>query len=139
MKRFFAVLLAFALVFSVSSAGARDFSSLAQLQQFLLQYSPDQIMASGSHHVRLSGVVLEIHSCNQNNHYQMTLQVDDPQAAAAIGYDGPILAVHFRKHVDPLPFDVGRTIDVDGTLNAMYSSVMVPEILADYINGSEDF
>ena len=139
MKKFFAVLLVFVLVFSVSSAGARDFFSVAQLQQFLLKYSPDQIMASGSHHVRLSGVVLEIHSCNQNNHYQMTLQVEDPKAAAPIGYDGPILAVHFRKHVDPLPFDVGSTIDVDGTLNEMYSSVMIPEILADYINGSDDF
>ena len=37
MKKFFAVLLAFVLVFSVSSAGARDFFSVAQLQQFLLE------------------------------------------------------------------------------------------------------
>ena len=138
MKRFFVLLLAIALL-ATAPASAAHFSSLGQLQQFLLKRSPDDLAATGPHSVDLEGIILEIHWCGTGNHWQMTLQVDDPSAAKPIGADGPQLTVHFRLHLDAPPFQIGDVVTVTGSLNEMYSSVMIPWILAGTVNGSADF
>ena len=38
-----------------------------------------------------------------------------------------------------MPFAVGDEVEVVGSLNSLYSSVMIPQILAETINGSDDF
>lgn len=140
MKRLQALaLVVFILASSAATASAARFSSLSLLQKHLERHSPEALMASGPHHVEMQGRILELHWCGENNHHQMTLQIDDPAAMAPIGAEGPQLIVHFRLHKDAPPFSVGDTVTVSGSLNALYSSVMVPWILAETINGSDDF
>ena len=140
MKRLLSALLIFSLVISVSApAAAQTFTSLCELQQFIEQYSPADRSASGPHYVELEGAVVEMHALGVNNHWQLTLQVDDPQAVPPLGADAPQLIVHFRLHLDEPPFQIGDTITVFGTVNELYSSVILPEILAKTINGTEDF
>ena len=139
MKKLFSALLAIVLACSVSAAGALTFSSLSTLQNFLEKHSPAQIMAAGQHYVNIEGTVESISWTGKNNHYDFILLVDDSKAIPPIGSDSPQLRVHFRLHLDQPPFQVGDTVTVYGTLNELYSSVIVPFILAETINGSEDF
>lgn len=138
MKKLFLTVLA-AAVLLASSASAASFTSLGKLQHFLMNHSPDELMASGAHSLTTEGKILEIHWCGLNNHYAMTLLVEDPTAITPIGAEGPQLTVSFRLHLEAPPFNVGDTITVSGSLNELYSSVMIPWILADTINGTDDF
>lgn len=140
MKRMIIVFLSVLLSLSITmSAMAAQFSSLGQLQKYLEKHSPAELSASGPHYVETEGVILELHWCGKNNHYQMTLQVDDPSAVAPIGAEHPQLIVHFRLHKEAPPFKIGDMVTVFGSLNELYSSVMVPWVLAKSINGTDDF
>lgn len=138
MKKLLAVFLLAALVCASAVAGAQTISSLSELQHLIEYHAPADLMA-GSYRAEISGTILDIRYCNQSNHYEMTLLVDDPAATPALGYDGPVCSVHFRLHLEAVPFQVGESISVVGTLNPLYSSVMIPWILADQINGSDEF
>ena len=138
MKKITIIALAF-LIFA-SSAAALTFDSIADLQKCLLTHSPDQLMSMGTHCVELTGTVLEIVWTGQSNHWEMTLQLPgEPGAASPIYADSPLLRVHFRLHLDAVPFAVGDVLTVRGSLNEMYSAPLLPWILADTINGSGDF
>ena len=137
--RSFALLLSIILISAAVPADASSFASLSQLQQYLEKHSPDNMLATGPHYAELEGTIQEIHWCGANNHYEMTLQVEDPKALAPTGSDVPLLTVHFRLHLDSVPFKVGDIVTVFGTVNELYSSVMIPWVLAKTINGSEDF
>ena len=139
MKKFTALFLAAILIFSMSTAGAVVLRSLRETQDFLMKFSPNTMDSYGEHMVLISGTIQEIRWCNANNHYEMTLAVDEENALVPIGSDTPQLTVHFRLHVDPMPFAVGDEVEVVGSLNSLYSSVMLPNITAETINGSEDF
>ena len=139
-RRLFVLFLSLLLICCTAApAAARTFSSLGELQQFIEKHSPADLAASGPHYAELEGTVVEMHALGVNNHWQLTLQVDDPRATPPLGADGPQLIVHFRLHLDEPPFRIGDTITVFGTVNELYSSVILPEILAKTINGSEDF
>ncbi len=138
-RRLFVLFLSLVLVFSASPAAARTFSGLGELQQYIEKHSPADLAASGPHYAELEGTIVEMHALGVNNHWQLTLQVEDPRAIPPLGADGPRLIVHFRLHLDEPPFRIGDTITVFGTVNELYSSVIIPEILARTINGSEDF
>lgn len=137
MKKLLAVFLAALLV--CSSASAQTFSSLSQLQRHLENSSPAQSMAAGAHYLEVEGAVDSITWAGANNHYDLILLVDDEKAMAPIGASSPQLRVHFRLHKEQLPFQPGDVLTVFGSVNELYSSVMVPMILAKTINGSEDF
>lgn len=140
MKRLLSALLIFSLVIAVATpAAARSFSSLGELQLFIEKHSPADMAASGPHYIELEGAVVEMHALGVNNHWQLTLQVDDPQAITPLGANGPQLIVHFRLHLDEPPFRIGDTITVFGAVNELYSSVILPEVLAKTINGTEDY
>lgn len=140
-RRLFVLFLSLSLAllpFASASAGG-TITNLRDLQDLIRFNAPEKIMASGTYHVSLSGTISEIHWCGANNHYQMTLLIDDANALRPIGSDLPQLSVHFRLHVDQIPFAVGDLVSVSGSLNELYSSAMVPMILAELINGSDDF
>lgn len=144
MKNFILRPLSFCLVLILSllltfPASAQTFSSLSQLQQYLLNVSPDQSMAAGTHYLEVEGVIKSIEWAGSSNHYDMILSISDPKALSPIESNAPLLRVHFRLHKDDAPFQEGESVTVFGSLNEMYSSVMVPFILAKTINGSEDF
>lgn len=138
MKKTIAII--FVMIITLASiASAEHFSSLSQLQHFIMARSSDQIEASGPHTVELSGSILDIYPYGIGNHYEMLIQVDDAKAVPAMRYSAPVLVVHFRLHVNPVPFQVGDHVTVRGDLNSLYSSPIIPWILADLINGSPDF
>lgn len=140
MKRCFLAVLVLTLLVSASApASAAYLSSLSQLQQYIENHSPADLAATGPHYVELDGRIVDLYPCGINNHYEMILQVDDPQATPPLGADSPQLVVHFRLHLDEPPFRIGDTITVFGSVNELYSSVIVPVILAETINGSDDF
>lgn len=138
MKKLFALFLAVFLILSVSAACARSFDSLRDLQDYLSTHAPDQLIVA-SDSFTAEGSILDIRWCGDGNHYEMTLAVSEDRALTPIGCDSPRITVHFRLHMDPMPFDVGDLISVSGSVNPLYSSVMIPWILADTINGSADF
>ena len=137
MKKLLIFFLAALLI--CSSASAQTFASLSQLQHHLENSSPAQSMAAGAHYLEVEGTVDSITWTGANNHYDLILLVDDEKAIAPIGASSPQLRVHFRLHKDQPPFQPGDVITVFGSVNELYSSVMVPMILAKTINGSEDF
>ena len=138
MKRFFLVLLSLALFALPALSAAEHSDSLASIQRFLETRSPDLISRVGMD-VEIVGEIINLYSCGVGNHYEMVLSVDDPAALVPLAYDRPVMVVHFRLHVDPVPFKVGETVSVSGLINALYSSVMIPVIDAETINGSGDF
>ncbi len=140
MKRLSVLFLVFALLIAAAApAAARTFTSLGELQQFIEKHSPADLAATGEHYADLEGTITGLSWCGTGNHWQLLLQVDDPRAIPPIGSDAPQLIVHFRLHKDSPPFQIGDAITVFGSVNSLYSSVAIPWILADYINGSDDF
>ena len=140
MKRLFVLFLVFALLITAAApAAARTFTSLGELQQFIEKHSPAELAATGEHYADLEGTIAELAWCGTGNHWQMLLRVEDPRATPPIGSDAPQLVVHFRLHKDNPPFQVGDAITVFGSVNSLYSSVVLPWILASFINGSDDF
>lgn len=140
MKRLSVLFLVFALLIAAATpAAARTFTSLGELQRFIEKHSPADLAATGEHYADLDGTITELHWCGTGNHWQLFLQVDDPRAIPPIGSDAPQLIVHFRLHKDSPPFQTGDAITVFGSVNSLFSSVAIPWILADYINGSDDF
>ena len=122
-----------------SAASAQTFVSLSQLQRHLETHSPSQSVATGPHRLNTKGTIESITWAGDGNHYNMILLVDDAKAYKPIGSDSPRLCVHFRLHKDQPPFQAGDVVTVSGALNELYSSVMIPWILADTVNGSADF
>lgn len=139
MKKRLALFIIIILTCIASTAGAVVLRSLYEVQDYLMKFSPNSMDKFGEALVSVSGTVEEIRWCNANNHYEMTLAVDDEKAVVPLGCALPQIVVHFRLHVDPMPFSVGDHVDVVGSLNSLYSSVMFPNILAETINGSDDF
>ena len=124
---------------SVSAASARDFYSLHSLQDYLRTTPPDVSMAIGTHHVMLRGTVAEITWTGPNNHHNLLLLVEDPDAVNPVWSETPQVIVHFRLHLEEPPFKVGDEIIVSGSLNEYYSSCMIPYILLEEFNGSDEF
>lgn len=120
-------------------ASAQTFYTLSQIQQHLEKYSPSQSMAAGIHYAEIEGTIESITWAGASNHYDLILLVDDPAATAPIGSESPKISIHFRLHKEEPPFKVGETVTVFGSLNELYSSVMIPSVDAKFINGSDDF
>ena len=139
MKKILSVLLVLTVAMAMASpAAAQTFYSLDQVQHYLYYHSPADDVGFEPY-VELEGTISEIIYTGPNNHHSMTLLIDEEKASAPIWADSPQLTVHFRLHVDEVPWKVGDTVTVFGTLNTLYSSFMVPYILAKYVNGSDDF
>ena len=139
MKKILSILLVLTVAMAMASpAAAQTFYSLDQVQHYLYYHSPADDVGSEPY-VELEGTISEIIYTGPNNHHSMTLLINEEKASAPIWADSPQLTVHFRLNVDEIPWKVGDTVTVFGTLNPLYSSFMVPYILAKYVNGSDDF
>lgn len=138
VKKFVSLFLALVIVLASSAASALTLCSVDQVQYFLRRHSPDYFVYDALD-LEIEGTIRDITWCGANNHYNMTLVVNEPNASRPVWEDETILTVHFRLHVDPMPFQVGDTVKVFGEVNSLYSSVMVPYVVARYINGTDDF
>lgn len=139
MRKFTAILLAIALACSVSTASASEFSSIGLLQIFLNNHSPAEIEAMGTQYADIDGTITDIYWCNYGNHYEMVVEADEPRAIHPLDSDNARMIVHFRLHKEEVPFAIGDEVTVHGSLNELYSSVVIPSIDATEINGSDDF
>jgi len=136
MKKLLSLVLVLLLLFSAASASGETFYTLKDLQGYIYNHPP---VYFSEPHLVIDGTIKEIIYTGPNNHWNMTLAIDEPDAEAPLWSDTPLLTVHFRLHLDEVPFQVGDRITVDGTFNPLYSSFMVPFVKANTINGSEDF
>lgn len=131
MKRLLSLLLVLCLL---PAAALADYFTLRGLQGDILRY----VERIGEPSVCLSGEILDVYHI-ATNHWEMKVAVDEEGAASPVGYDRPYFIAHFRLHVDSVPFSVGDYVEIRGSLNYMYSSPMIPLVLVDTVNGSDDF
>ena len=139
MKKYFTVLFCLFIMLFASTANAKEFTSISKLQQYIENNAPAALSSPISNIVELEGTIADIRWYGVNNHFEMILLVDDDRGYTALEYDKPALIVHFRVHRPVIEFNVGDTIAVRGYLNNLYSSVIFPYILADTINGSDEY
>lgn len=133
MKRCFALFLAFMFLSHPVSAYAEP-QTLLDLQNYITQYF-DLIPTFP---VTLSGEIVDIYNV-ATNHWEMKIVVPDDAGYTPIGEDHPYFIAHFRLHVAEVPFCIGDTVEITGSINSLYSSAMVPFIMVEYVNGSDEF
>ena len=139
MKKFLLLFLTFLLVAAISSASAGFLlCSVDQAQYFLYRHSPEYFLTNALD-LEVEGTVRDLTETGPNNHCDFTLVVDEPKAAVPISEERPIVHVHFRLHVEEIPFREGDTVTVRGGIDPLYSSYMVPYVIAEFINGSDEF
>lgn len=132
MKKLFLTFLALLLIGSTAQA---DFTNLHDVQAYIMNNAPRTI--SEYDRATVKGEILSIELVT-GNHYNLILEVDDPNALSPMGYEKPIVVGHFRLHLDSvedLPFKVGDTALITGGINIAYSTYIVPMIMIDQING----
>lgn len=122
---------------STASAAMTAFNDLGVLQRYIYNHSLAD-MEGLSIYVILTGTVQEIRQTT-GNHWEMMITVDDEDGYSSLLYSDPAFVAHFRLHVDPCPFAVGDTLEIYGTLNPMYTSFLYPYVLAETINGSDEY
>ena len=138
MRRFLSVLLALLILFTASVASAYDFTSLEKLQRYIYNHSTASMMGIMSISVLLRGTILSLTQVT-GNHWEMRIASDDPDAHEPLGSETGEFIAHFRLHVDPCPVAVGDEVIISGSLNPLYSSYMIPYIITDTINGSDEY
>lgn len=132
MKKLLLTLLALVLIGSTALA---DFTNLRDVQNYIMNTAPRDI--SEYDKATVKGEILSIEFVT-GNHYNLILEVDDPNAISPMGYNKPIVVGHFRLHLDSvedLPFKVGDTALITGGINIAYSTYIVPMIMIEEING----
>lgn len=132
MKKLFVMLIMLVLVGSCALA---DFTNLHDLQRYIYNNSPRNITEYDR--ASIMGTIISIEFVT-GNHYNLILEVDDPNATSPMWSDKPQVIGHFRLHldnIDDLPFKVGDTALIVGGINSLYSTSIVPMIMIDEING----
>jgi len=134
MKKLFVTVLL--LMCLASTAIAADYTNLHDLQDVIYRHSPAELEAN-SVHATIKGTIISIENVT-GNHYNMTIQVDDPKATPPLGSDMPLVVGHFRLHLpslDDSPFAVGGEALIVGELNSAYSTWIVPWLMIEEVNG----
>ena len=131
MKKILAIILSMLLL--GCSAFAVDFTNLLDVQNYVLTHTAHD-MGPYPPVASIMGTIVSIDFVT-GNHYTMTLEVNDDRARTALGYDLPMLTASFRLHVDNMPFEVGQQALVVGSINPMYSTPLIPNLLVTEING----
>lgn len=134
MKKALALFLLMLLV--VPAAHAVDCTNLYDLQEVIYRHSPAELEAN-SVRASIKGTIIAIENVT-GNHYNMTIQVDDPKATKPLGSDMPLVVGHFRLHLpslDDAPFAVGGETLIVGELNSAYSTWIVPWLMIEEVNG----
>jgi hypothetical protein len=142
MKKLLVCILVFTLIGCMVAYALGDTYNLHDLQNIIYNKAPRDLLG-GSVRASIKGVIKSI-ECVGGNHYNATIQVDDPEADCPMGADAPYVIGHFRLHldsVDDLPFHVGDDALIVGELNSQYSTCLVPYIMIDEFNGydSDEF
>lgn len=130
------LLCLFLILFLIPSVSFADFHSIEELQQYLLFTSP--VLVAINDPVFLNGTIIDIRFLEENE-YQMTVEVDDDAYGVPVGYNLPIFCGRFEVRDVPFTLGVGDHVDIQGTIDAVYSSPIIPMVLIKTINGTDDF
>lgn len=133
-KQFLAVALA--LIFVVLPCGSYADQTLRQVQDYIGKNAPYYMMSPP---IMLTGEVADVYYTGVRNDWQMKIKVDDESAQVPLGSDYAYFIAHFSLHLEECPFKIGDTVMIKGSINSMYSSVMVPMIVVNTINDGYDF
>lgn len=115
---------------SVSAGGLR------RLQNYIGNHTP---YSAGSMTIVMAGEIMDVYRVGTGNHWEMKIRFDDDDALTPTGAEYPYFIAHFRLHLEECPFHVGDSVMVEGDVNPLYSSVMVPLIDVKYINDSDEY
>jgi len=124
MKKFLSLVIVFSFLFSVS-ASAEPITSYAEVQ--------DQLLAAAykvpKQDVILSGIIASIvPSYSFKNTYYLFVMVDDDDVSMWGPEDDNYFVTVLRSEADPLAFDVGDAVTVEGRFFSIYSSPVCPYI-----------
>ena len=139
MKKLIAILAA--LLLFGSAALAQDFTNLHDLQNYVYN-TPASKSAPYGPYLHIRGVISDIDNYKTSdfgdyilNDYILTVEVDEENAAEAIGHEKPCFIALLTTYHGEMPFEVGQDVFIDGSYNAMYSSPMIPCVKVRTING----
>lgn len=120
MKRITCVLLC-TLVLAMSCAAAETLTTLADVQKVLHNTHPHDLLYGPDITVSLTGTIVEVTPANGWDVYRIEC-ASDGLSASMLGYDKPCFVTWgFDMHV-------GDHVRVNGKLNNLYSSPLVPFI-----------
>lgn len=130
MKKSVAFLLAASLAVSGAFSAAAD--SYADVQRTLQNNAPLKIPVSTV--VELSGTIREVFaSYTFADEYYLLVAVDEDDVMLWGPEDDNFFLAHYTAESDQLPFAPGDSITAKGKLASVYSSVVLPYIVADTI------
>lgn len=134
MKKLIPLFLSLLLILPVVALAA-EFNSLRDLQDYIYKTST---MTMREVTVQISGTISEI-TFIKGNHYNMLIMVDEERAASPVGSDFPCFIAHIRFHDPYIKYKPGDAVEIVGKLNPLYSSHLIPFVLVDTVNGSDNF
>ena len=121
MKRLFVLILVLALAFA-AAAGAETLTTLKQVQDVIMQGSTLDLLYGADVNVSLTGTVAEIINVEDLWYiYRIECNEDAARDAYIFGY----APCFYTRGYD---LSIGDYVRVDGKLNILYSSPMVPYI-----------
>lgn len=130
MKKSIALLLATLILASFIFPASAD--SYADIQRTLQNNAPVKIPVSTV--VELSGTIKEIfNSYTFKDEYYLLVTVDEDDVMMWGPEDDNFFLAHYTADGDQLPFAPGDSITARGKLASVYSSVVLPYIVADTI------
>lgn len=139
MKKMFVLVLL--LLCLVPAATAADYTNLHDLQNYVFNTSASDCPPIGPDlHIR--GVITDIINYSTSdfgkyilNDYILTVEVDDENAATAIGHEKPCFIALLTTYHGDMPLEIGQDVFIDGSYNSMYSSPVIPCVKVTTING----
>lgn len=121
MKKVITIMLILAITLTLA-ASAETLTTLKQVQDYILDIRPRFEMSKDTY-VTLTGTVAEIISAYDKWYvYRIICDEDKAQEAYMFGYDAPCF------YTWGFDLAVGDRVRVDGKLNILYSSVLMPFI-----------
>ncbi len=134
MKRLLALFLFVAVLLLALSAAADPVSSYADVQDRLLaaayKVKPFDAVLSGT----LAAIVP---SYTFKNCYYLFVMVDLDDVSQWSTEDDNYFVVNVSSDADPLPWEIGGKVTVEGQIVSIYSSPVCPYILPKKINGED--
>ena len=106
--------------------------TLADSQKYMYNHAPRY----WSYTTTLTGTVAEIYRTNNaSQDYEIIVTSDDDKALTPRGHDSPYFIAHFAFIFDHFPLEVGDRVEIYGEPNCFYSTVYVPFVSVQRING----
>lgn len=141
MKKLIAVLLLLAIL--SPAAMAVDFTNLHDLQNYAYNTPAADCPPIGPDlHIR--GVISDIVNYDTSeiggytlNEYILTIEVDEENAATAIGHEKPCFIALLTTYHGDMPLEIGQDVFIDGAYNPMYSSPVIPCVKVRAVNGQD--